>query len=198
MEHRHHLKGRLEALQEEVAYSKQVQQVTNRIHAAKDLTQLFVELRDEMLSLFDAEHITLYALDEDKKELYSKFVDLNEIKEIRVPLGDRSIAGFVARQRKLVNIVDAYCTEELRRISPALSFDQSWDQKSGVRTTQVLAAPLYANNKALTGVLQLINKKSTPRFSREDETKVQEIAQTLGIALYNQYHTESEMEKYHM
>lgn len=187
MEQRHHVRGRLEALQQQVAYSKQVQQVTNRIHAARDLTQLFVELRDEILGLFDAEHVTLYALDEDRRELYSKFLDLNEIKEIRVPLSDHSIAGFVARHRKLVNIADAYDTAELARISPLLSFDHSWDQKTGVRTTQVLAAPLCASTKLLTGVLQLINKKSAPRFTAADEAKVQEIAQTLGIALYNQY-----------
>ena len=187
MEPRYPMKGRIEALQEQIAYSKQVQQVMNRIHAAKDLDQLFVELRDEILSLFDAEHMTLYALDEDKKELYSKLLDLNEIKEIRVPLGDQSIAGFAARHRKMVNIADAYCTTELAHISPTLAFDRSWDQKTGVRTTQVLAAPLCTSTKILTGVIQLINKKNTAHFTLEDEAKVQEIAQTLGIALYNQF-----------
>jgi len=187
MEQRDQLRGRLAALQEQVAYAKQVQRVTNRIHAAQDLTQLFVELRDEILSLFDAEHITLYALDEDRRELYSKFLDLNELKEIRLPLNDHSIAGFVARHRRLVNIADAYNSAELARISPLLSFDHSWDQKTGVRTTQVLAAPLCASNKLLTGVIQLINKKSAPCFTPADEARVQEIAHTLGIALHNQY-----------
>ncbi|MCS6925012.1 MAG: GspE/PulE family protein [Candidatus Binatia bacterium] len=187
MEQRDQMTRRLDALQEQVAYSKQVQQVTNRIHAAQDLTHLFVELRDELLGLFDAEHITLYALDEDRRELYSKFLDLNQIREIRVPLSDQSIAGFVARHRRLVNIADAYDSAELARISPLLSFDRSWDQKTGVRTTQVLAAPLYASNKLLTGVIQLINKKGASCFTSADEARVQELAQTLGIALYNQY-----------
>jgi len=31
-------------LKEQVAYSEQVRQITNRIHAAKDLDQIFVEL----------------------------------------------------------------------------------------------------------------------------------------------------------
>ncbi|MEC4679742.1 MAG: GspE/PulE family protein, partial [Nitrospirota bacterium] len=37
------------------------------------------------------------------------------------------------------------------------------------------------------GVVQLMNKKSEDRFTKEDEDKIQEIGRTLGIALYNQY-----------
>ena len=65
--------------------------------------------------LFDAEHLTLYAMDYDKREIYSKFLDLDEVKEIRVPLNEQSIVGFVARNRKTVNIADAYNTAALTR-----------------------------------------------------------------------------------
>ena len=187
MEHHSRSKGRIEALREQVAYAERAKQVMNRIHAAKDLDQIFVELQDEILSLFDAEHLTLYAIDYDKREIYSKFLDLDEVKEIRVPLNEQSIVGFVARNRKTVNIADAYNTAELTRLSPTLTFDSSWDQKTGVRTTQMLTVPLCANNNVLTGVLQLINKKSAGGFTGDDEAKVHDIAQTLGIALYNQY-----------
>jgi type II secretory ATPase GspE/PulE/Tfp pilus assembly ATPase PilB-like protein len=187
MEHHSHPKGRLEALREQVAYAERVKRVMNRIHAAKDLDQLLVELHDEILSLFDAEHLTIYAVDHDKKEIYSKFLDLDEIKEIRIPLDEGSITGFVARHRKTINVADAYDTAELANLNPALTFDRSWDQKTGVRTTQVLTVPLCAHNNVLTGVLQLINKRSGTCFTAEDEAKVLDIAQTLGIALYNQY-----------
>src|SRR5947209_2057087 len=123
MESQSRSKGRIEALREHVAYGERAKQVMNRIHAAKDLDQIFVELQDEVLSLFDAEHLTLYAMDYDKREIYSKFLDLDEVKEIRVPLNEQSIVGFVARNRKTVNIDDAYNTAELTRISPTLTFD---------------------------------------------------------------------------
>jgi GAF domain-containing protein len=142
---------------------------------------------DEILSLFDAEHLTLYAVDYDKKEIYSRFLDLNEIKEIRVPFSEQSIVGFVARNRKVINIADAYDAAELLRLSPTLSFDRSWDRRTGVRTRQMLTVPLCASNNLLTGVIQLINKKSASRFTAEDENQVHAIGQTLGIALYNQY-----------
>ena len=180
-------KARVEELRRQVAYAERVKQVMDRIHAATDLDQIFVELLDEILSLFDAEHLTLYAVDYDKREIYSRFLDLDEIKEIRVPFNEQSVVGFVARNRKVVNIADAYDEAELLRLSATLSFDRSWDQRTGVRTRQMLTVPLCASSNLLTGILQLINKKSASRFTAEDEDQVHAIGQTLGIALYNQY-----------
>ena len=177
-------------LKKQVAYSEQVREITNRIHAAKDLDQIFVELTGEILNLLDAERITLYALDFDKREIYSRFVDpqsFGDIKEIRVPIDERSIAGFVAKNRLIVNLADAYDKEELATVSPSISFDDSWDKKTGFRTKQMLTVPALANTNLLAGVVQLINKKGTDRFNKEDEDKIQEIGRTLGIALYNQY-----------
>ncbi|HEV8717267.1 MAG TPA: GspE/PulE family protein [Candidatus Binatia bacterium] len=180
-------KARVEELRRQVAYAERAKQVMDRIHAATDLDQIFVELLNEILSLFDAEHLTLYAVDYDKREIYSRFLDLDEIKEIRVPFNEQSVVGFVARNRKAVNLADAYDAAELSRLSATLSFDRSWDQRTGVRTRQMLTVPLCASNNLLTGILQLINKKSASRFTAEDESQVHAIGQTLGIALYNQY-----------
>ena len=180
----------IKGLKEQVAYSEQVKRIMNQIHAAKDLDQIFVELRDEILSLFDAERLTIYAVDHDQKEIYSKFLDpdtLKGIKEIRVSVTEQSIAGFVAKTRETVNITDAYNQAELAKINPALSFDSSWDKKTGFKTKQMLTVPIFSNNNLLTGIIQLINKKSGDRFSDHDEERVQEIGSTLGITLYNQY-----------
>jgi len=183
-------RGATQDLREQAAYSEQVRQITNRIHAAKDLDQIFVDLTSEILQLLDAERMTLYALDFDRREIYSRFVDaeaLGEIKEIRVPIDEGSIAGFVAKNRVIVNLTDAYDKEELTRVSPSLFFDNSWDKKTGFRTKQMLTVPALANTNLLAGVVQLMNKKNEGRFTKEDEDKIQEIGRTLGIALYNQY-----------
>ncbi len=177
----------VESLQAQVTYAERLNYVTNRIHAAREFDQLFVELHDEILSLFEAERFALYAIDYDKKEVYSRFSDLDTIREIRVPLNDYSIVGFVTRNRLKVNIANAYDKAELEEISPTLAFDSSWDQRSGRRTQQVLALPVRAPNNMLVGVLQLINKKGVDRFTREDEEKVEKIAHTLGIALHHHY-----------
>ncbi|MBI3061016.1 MAG: Flp pilus assembly complex ATPase component TadA, partial [Deltaproteobacteria bacterium] len=180
----------IEELRKQVAYAEQVKQIMNQIHAAKDLDQIFVELREGLLGLLAAQRLTLYGVDYERKEIYSKFLDPDtqkDIKEIRVPINEQSIAGFVAKNRKAINITDAYNKAEITKISPSLSFDSSWDKKTGFRTKQILTLPLFSADNLLTGVMQLINKKSGDSFTKEDEEKIREIATTLGIAFYNQY-----------
>ena len=176
----------LQELQEKVAYAEKVKHIINRVHSAKDLDHLLVNLKEEILQLFDAEQLTLYVVDIDRKEIYSKYLDIDKVKEIRVPISEQSIAGFVAKYRRSINIGDAYNRAELNAISPALAFDSSWDKKSGFHTKQVLTYPIVADNKYLMGVIQLVNKKSGGGFTKKDEESVAEITKTLGIAIYNQ------------
>ena len=187
MASRSHPEEHVAALQAQLAYTERLKQLMNRIHAAQNIDQLLISLQDDMLTLFEAEHLTLYAVDYDKRELYSRFLDLDSVQEIRLDLNERSIAGFVARSKRTVNLADAYDNAELARIHPALRFDRSWDEKTGVRTRQVLTVPVCGSHGALTGVLQLLNKTGAARFSPADEEKVGELARTLGIALHNQY-----------
>src|SRR5262245_13333746 len=117
---------RLTTLQQQVAYDECLKRVMNHIHAAKDVDQILITLHDEILSLFDAERLAIYAVDYERKEVYSKFSDLNKIREIRVPLGNQSIVGFVANNCLTANVTNAYDKAELARISPTLTFDSSW------------------------------------------------------------------------
>ncbi|MBI4636771.1 MAG: GspE/PulE family protein [Candidatus Rokubacteria bacterium] len=174
------------ALQERLAFEQKLVQLVDRIHSAKSLDAIFTELHGEILALFDADRMTLYAVDHDKKELYSRYLQLDTVREIRLPITEKSITGSVATWRQIVNIADAYDKAELARISPNLGFDSSWDQKTGFRTTQVLAVPIVHEGKTTLGVLQLLNKKHGPRFTKEDETSAARIAKTLGIAFNNQ------------
>src|SRR2546422_3298792 len=129
--------------------------------------------------------MTIYAIDQAKKELYSKFLALDTVKEIRLPVSEESIAGYVAASGRVVNIADAYDQAELARISPTLSFDGSWDKKTGFQTGQILGMPIVHEGRPI-GVIQLLNKKRGVRFTKEDETGASRIAKTLGIAFNNQ------------
>ncbi|MBI2160267.1 MAG: GspE/PulE family protein [Candidatus Rokubacteria bacterium] len=173
-------------LQERLAYEQRLVQLVDRIHAAKSLDSLFLELQGEIPGLIDADRMTLYAVDQERKEIYSKFLSIDTVKEIRVPIAERSIAGYVAATGKVVNIADAYDRAEIAKISPTLTFDSSWDKKTGFRTRQILAMPILHDGRAL-GVVQLLNKRKGPRFTRDDEAGVARIAKTLGIA-FNNHH----------
>src|SRR4029450_9123996 len=101
----------------------------NKIHAAKNLDELFFELKGELATLFEVEQLTLYAVDRGKRGPESKGVvdPLDGVQEIRVPINDASISGYCARYGKMVNIADAYDAAELATVNPRLSFDTSWD-----------------------------------------------------------------------
>ena len=175
----------VQMLQERLAYEQKLVQLVDRIHSAKGIDNIFIELQGEILELLDADRMTIYAVDTTKKELYSKFLALDDVKEIRLPVSEKSIAGYVAASARIVNIADAYDKAELARISPTLTFDGSWDKKTGFRTQQILGMPILHDGKPI-GVIQLLNKKRGARFTKDDETGASRIAKTLGIAFNNQ------------
>ncbi len=165
---------------------KDLVDITNRIHAAQNIKQILVDLKDGILNLFNAHSITIYVVDRSRNEIYSLLLIGAQVKEIRVPINNRSIAGYVASVGQLVNIADAYDAAELRSIDKGLTFDQRWDKKSGFRTKQILAAPVF-HNKILMGVVQILNKKgSGDKFSEDEKGFLQEISDVLGVAFFNQ------------
>jgi type II secretory ATPase GspE/PulE/Tfp pilus assembly ATPase PilB-like protein/GAF domain-containing protein len=172
-------------LEEKLLIRKQLHDITNRIHAAQNIKQILVDLKDGILSCFNAQSVTTYVVDQAKNEIYSMFLVGSQLQEIRVPISNKSIAGYVANTGKAVNITDAYNVDELKRIDKELSFDVSWDKKSGFKTTQILAEPILYS-KTLKGIIQIINKKGGGSFSPEEQGYLKEIAGVLGIALYNQ------------
>ena len=174
------------SLEERLRLQKKLQDITNRIHAAQNIAQILIDLKDGILNLFDAHSITLYVVDKPHNEIYSMFLAGSQFKEIRVPINNQSISGYVANTFNIVNIEDAYNLAELKAINPELTFDSSWDKKSGFKTKQILAAPVFYKDQ-LMGVIQILNKKlGDSKFTEEDIGLVMEIVEVLGIAFYNQ------------
>jgi len=176
---------KIQILEKQLQFTEKLKFVTNRIHAANNVNEILLQLKNDILGLFDAEGVTIYLIDPIKRQLISKYLVGSAIKEIRVPISHASIAGYTAHDVKMVNIGDVYDAKELFAIDPNLKFDGSWDQKTGYRTKQILASPILFENKIL-GVIQLINKKTQPRFTKIDEKSIGEMARVLGIAFRNQ------------
>ncbi len=175
----------VENLKTEVEFRAKIQEIGNKINAARDLDEILFDLKDDILSLFNAERLTVYVVDGVKRELVSRFKSGDEIAEIRLPVNKGSLAGYAALTHKLINIANVYDADELESIDENLSFDKSWDQKTGYRTKQVLAIPIIFQ-KYLMGALQLINLKQGDRFTPEDENTISDLSKIIGIALYNQ------------
>ncbi|MBN1103767.1 MAG: GspE/PulE family protein [Deltaproteobacteria bacterium] len=170
---------------ERLSYYKALNDIANQIHAAKDINEILINLRGQMLTLFDADRITIYVVDGRKKEIYSRFKEGSIPGEIRVPINNKSIAGYTANNAQITNIANAYDSHELSMINKDLGFDKSWDEKSGYATKQILTVPIFYK-KYVIGVLQLINKQNGDRFTLDDQNCAVEMANVLGIAFFNQ------------
>jgi len=175
----------LQEIQQKVAFAEKVKRLTDQIHAANDFDHIILDLRKDVLSVFDAEDLTIFAFDSEKKEIFSKVLHIDSVEEIRIPITEQSLAGFCAKYLRPVNIADAYNIAELQGIHPSLLHDTSYDKRTGFKTKQVLTYPVVADNKYLMGVFQLLNKKTGARFTRKDEESVAEISKALGIAFFN-------------
>ncbi len=172
-------------LKQEVEYRERLLEITNHVHAASNIDEILIDLKEDVTELFDAERLTVYVVDGIKKELVSRVKSGDEISDIRIPISTTSRAGYVAHKGELVNIKNAHNRSELSSIDPNLSFDESWDEKSGFQTRQVLAAPI-SFQKYLLGAIQIINHKDGMAFTERHEAGVRELAKILGIAIYNQ------------
>ena len=174
----------IEALQRQLQFSKRLNFITNKINSSRDIDDILINLSESILSLFDADRLTIYSVDGINKEIVSRFKTGEEINEIRLPLNNKSIAGYCASSGKIANITNAYDDGGLKRINPELTFDKNWDEKTGYKTRQVLVAPIMFS-KYILGAIQLINKGNGKYFTLEDQKSVIEIAKVLGIAFYN-------------
>lgn len=167
-----------------ISYLERLRNITHLVHSSENLDEILINLKGSILTLLDADRISIYAVDKVKRELFTKVMVGNGLKEIRVPIKKSSIAGYVAVTGQLVSITNVYDDDELKAIHPELKFDRSWDKKGGYKTKQILTGPLI-HEKYLVGVIQVINKKSGNNFKPEDVSSVKEISEVLALAFYN-------------
>jgi len=167
-----------------LAFQKQLQAVTNKIHATNNIDEIMLEVSADVCALFNADRLTIYSMGEDKQSIISKVkTGLNSFKDLKLPIAEHSIAGYVALAKKTANLKDVYDENELRALNPNLRFLQEVDKRTGYRTKQMLVAPiLEAGSSELIGVIQIINNKAGVPFGALAEEGVGELAQTLAIA----------------
>ncbi len=138
---------------------------------------------DELLETFtlkigqilQAERTTIFVVDEDRQELWSKIAqgtDADSL-EIRLPLS-HGIAGYVATTGEGLNIPDAYADTR---------FSDATDKQTGYHTRNILCMPVMNSDRKVVAIAQLLNKIGTYPFSREDEIRFARFAPSIGILL---------------
>ena len=142
----------------------------NTLHI-DDLLRVIVERTTELM---EAERSTLFVVDQERDELWSKVLQGNVNVEIRLKKG-QGIAGWVALHGKSLNIRDAY--KDAR-------FNRSVDESTGYQTRNILCQPIRNLQGDIIGVIQVLNRHQG-NFTDEDESLLSAIASQAAIAIEN-------------
>ncbi|OEF96856.1 HD domain-containing phosphohydrolase [Desulfuribacillus alkaliarsenatis] len=119
-----------------------------------NLLQLMADLGRDLIV---ADRCTLWILDHDKNELWTRVA--HGIKEIRIP-ADTGVVGYVVKTEKPYFTDDAYTDP---------NFNREVDKKTGYRSKAMLAIPLFDNEGDVLGAYQAVNKMTEAEvFSQTD------------------------------
>ncbi|BCL37093.1 hypothetical protein NSMS1_35400 [Nostoc sp. MS1] len=146
------------ATQKQRAAAAMMKAVKSLSQSSLDLEDTLKRVMDEAKELMNADRSTLWLIDRDRHELWTKITqDNGSTKELRVPIG-KGFAGIVAASGQKLNIpFDLYD-------HPDSATAKQLDQQNGYRTCSLLCMPVFNGDQELIGVTQLINKKKTGEF----------------------------------
>ena len=178
-------------------FTKSLNDVINKVHAANNIDEIMLDVSKDICSAFNADRLTIYVVGEDGSSLISKVkTGLNSFKDLKLPIAEQSVAGYVGVHKKTLNIKDVYDEQELASHSNHLRFLQEVDKRTGYRTKQMLIVPILEQDNSLVGVIQVINNKAGLPFSSVVEEGLQELAQSMAVALRQRQKTSTVKTKY--
>ncbi len=163
-----------------IDYQAQLNSIYQKIHEAEHLEDILWQLEQDLLTLINAERLTIYRKDKEGREIVSWYRTGDELmEEIVLPLSPSSIAGYVAMSQQEVRIDDVYDSEYLKSLHPKLNFDYSYDRSTGFLTTAMIVVPIKFKD-TLLGVMQVINRRDGGAFLDAEYDHATEIAKVMG------------------
>jgi len=143
--------------------------IERRIGAERNIDNLLPLIMTEISRFLKADRSTLFLLDWDRNELWTKFAEGLEVDRIRIEL-KIGLVGASVLTRQVVNVANAY--EDIR-------FNSAFDKVTGFRTESVSAAPIENNSGKVVGAVELLNNE-TGRFTKQDEAAIRATAGRLS------------------
>ncbi len=173
-----HLEHKLAQVEEELTRERRIgvalREVGLALGTTLDLDQLLELILQKINDAIEADRATLYLLDDRRGELVSRIVQGDEVRQIRLKVG-QGIAGTVAQTSKALLVNDPYKDPR---------FNPEWDMTSGYRTRSILAVPMKNHLGRTIGVIQVLNKK-TGDFSDHDAVILAALATQAAISIDN-------------
>lgn len=148
------------------------------IDSVYDLQKLLEQIMRESEQAVDAETSSLLLFDPEANDLWFE-VALGpfgeQIKKIRLPVNESSIAGSAAIRGEPVNISDV-------RQDPR--WNKGIDEQTQFVTRNLLAVPMYRQDR-LIGIIEVINKRGDGPFTQSDINLLIMVASLAAIAIEN-------------
>lgn len=163
-----------EGLNMKVEQLERINEAAHLVNSNINIDDLLRNIVDVSVDLAGADRGTLYLVEKDKNQLWSKITVGNTPKEIRLKMGE-GLAGWAAKYGEPVNIQDAYADER---------FDSSYDNSSGYQTANVLCFPVKNKDGEVISVIQLLNSKNGT-FTNLDVELLDSISTHVALALQN-------------
>ncbi|CAI9726207.1 3 3' [Octopus vulgaris] len=153
--------------------------VTRSIFSDMSMDTIIIKIMSSAKTLTNADRASLFLVDMQRKELFSRIFDAGSDPEkymsndIRFSI-NKGVAGYVASTGEILNIPDAY--QDSR-------FNRDVDQKTGYITKTILCMPIFIRGKVI-GVVQMVNKLNGV-FTKDDEEAFEAFAVYCGLALHH-------------
>lgn len=182
-------------------------EIARAITRERDIDQLLNLILEKSRYITGADAGSLYVIEGDdndgeRRSLRFKLSQNDSMhyasREFVMPVGMESIAGAAVVTRQSINVEDVYVADA--DDSLPYGFDESFDKRTGYRTVSMLCVPMISAEDEVIGVIQLINKKKSPRsklhapedflaqvipFDARSEELLSALAAQAGIALEN-------------
>lgn len=185
------------ATQQQRAASALMKATKSLSQSSLDLEETLKRVMDEAKELMQADRSTLWLLDRDHDQLWTKIPIGGVLQELRIPM-KAGFAGMVAATGEpLIIPFDLY-------EHPNSQTSKETDQKTGYRTCSMLCMPVFNADGELIAVTQLVNKKRQGEyppydpanypeapdvwrasFNRNDQEFMQSFNIQAGVALQN-------------
>ena len=149
-------------------------QVGRTIAVETNIDSLLTIIAQQIQQALNADRCTVFLLDDEHNELWSKVALGLEMQEIRFP-ASKGLAGHVALTGETINIKNAYESEY---------FNKEIDVQTGYTTKNILCMPIRNLSHQIVGVFQVLNKFEGD-FTQKDEDLLIAIGSSAGIALEN-------------
>jgi HD-GYP domain-containing protein (c-di-GMP phosphodiesterase class II) len=170
-----------------------IAQISLDLNEVKDIDLLLDRILTNARKFFNADAGSIYL--KAGEELKFSYTQNNTLQKrlkrgrklffntFTIPINNQSIAGFVAKNLRPVNIPDVY---EMPAVVP-YTFDSYFDKRAKYRTRSMLTVPMTNQRKELLGVMQIINalddEENVIPFSPSDESLISHFATSAALAL---------------